>query len=686
MTALRLSQRSAHGRRPAWHARALLILSSLLFAQACAVRSWDDRDYRVGVDHAPPYNILAPGQDPRGMAVEILSEAARRKGIRLKFVELSIPVDDAFRQGLVDLWPAATDTPERRQWLHVAEPYLANRLCIVSRRERPVREVRDMFGMKVAVHRNRIINEIVGRAFSSRLNVMEVTSREEGLTTLCSGGVQASVLEQRFLEQSLLDRPKGCESVAFQVLNAAGADRMLTILSTKEAAAAADALRDEIGEMIDDDSFSGIMDRWSAFSGSEMRVVTALRESQRFTRLVAAGLVLLACAIAALIFQNRRLRAARKAADAAALAKSDFLASMSHEIRTPMNGILGMTQLLMATPLSSEQREQADIINDSSRALLRLINDILDFSKIESGHLQLEQIPLDLSEIVEQSHALVRPQAEAKGLSFDLAPLAGIPPALLGDPGRIRQVLLNLLGNAVKFTESGFVQTRVECDPAEGGKVRVRISVQDTGIGIAADKTNRLFEKFFQADTSTTRRYGGTGLGLAITHQLVTLMGGTIAVESTPGKGSQFVVHLYLPLLAEDAGCRPRHVLVVEDNHVNQAVARRLLERLGCAVQSVDSAEGAVRLVTGANGHPPFDLVLMDCQMPEKDGLEATREIRRTEQMLGRRTPVVAMTASCLAEDRCRCLEAGMDDFLAKPLHIEELRNILQRWAVPASR
>ena len=356
-----------------------------------------------------------------------------------------------------------------------------------------------------------------------------------------------------------------------------------------------------------------------------------------------------------------------------------------------------MTELLLRTDLTPAQREYVQTARLSGDALLSLVKNVLDLSKIEAGHVEIEAVPFDLGPLIQDVVAPFRNSALDRGLSIAVLLPASVPQRLIGDPWRLRQVLTNLVGNAVKFTEQGRVAVRVAMEPAEEGSkdgtVVLAFTVEDTGPGIAEDQQARIFDAFAQADGTTTRRYGGTGLGLAISRHLCELMGGGISVRSTPGAGStfRFTARFARAAAAEPAPAAPPpppepvaavpvrsavRVLLVEDNKVNLLVGLGMLARLGCSVQTASTGREAVELLAAER----YDLVLMDCQMPDMDGYEATAAIRAHEVPGGRRTPIVALTANAVEGDRDRCLAAGMDDYLAKPFRLDDLRGLVARW------
>jgi signal transduction histidine kinase/CheY-like chemotaxis protein len=382
---------------------------------------------------------------------------------------------------------------------------------------------------------------------------------------------------------------------------------------------------------------------------------------------------------------NRQLAGARDQALEASRSKSQFLANMSHEIRTPMNGVLATTELVLDTGLTAEQRELINACHVSGQQLLAILNDILDLSRCESGKLTLEKVPFDLHSEVTGVMKLYHVIAQQKGVALNLRWSDAAPKWVRGDPTRLRQVLSNLMSNALKFTDDGSVTLTVSNENDNHANARLRFIVEDTGIGIPPETLPNLFSPFVQGDGSTTRRYGGTGLGLAICKQLVVLMGGAIDVASEPGKGSRFVVQVeferadpvqqIVDRVAHRASLPRRlHVLVAEDNPVNQLVAQRILERHGCSVDVVATGTAAVL----RHQTEKYDLILMDCQMPELDGYEAARLIRTVNHE--DRVPIIALTAQAFPGDRERCIAAGMDDYVSKPINAAQFIATVRRW------
>jgi PAS domain S-box-containing protein len=393
--------------------------------------------------------------------------------------------------------------------------------------------------------------------------------------------------------------------------------------------------------------------------------------------------------------KHEMLLASQEAALEASRMKSQFLANMSHEIRTPMNGIIGMAEMLLSTPLNKHQRDFAETILRSADSLLTIINDILDFSKIEAGKLELDSVEFNLNDLLSDKEMVFSFQAKKKSLRLVLdTPV--FPHRFRGDPVRLRQILNNLIGigNALKFTNEGEVRVVVRELARSPRSAHLRFEVHDTGVGIPESSLTHLFEVFSQADSTTTRKYGGTGLGLSISRRLAELMGGKIEVSSELGRGSMFSFELELelggPLVSvphqrasvappgklEEAGKRSARILVAEDHEINQKLVRAMLEQLGYHVTIAGNGKDVIEILA----REEFDAVLMDCQMPEMDGFQTTREIRASPEPRLRDIPILAMTASAIKGDREKCLAVGMNDYMSKPIHFAQLKGVLEEW------
>ncbi|MBL8215924.1 MAG: response regulator [Bryobacterales bacterium] len=658
----------------------LLVLGGLLWGLYLR-RTKQPVVLRAGTNQSPQFNYRDDHGKITGFAVDVLEEAAGRVGYRLEWVFVDGSPDPPLAEGQVDIWPILSYVEERRRLIHLTRPWWKSDGALLTRADHPITAWPQLKGSAVRYSpAEHYLVQSIHWPEGIRL-VMDPTSAE-AMRHMCAGegaGVWTLLHLQR---EYALRRPSGCEGVPLSTFQPTDATLPYALGANKGKTKEAEILRDAIEEMSREGRTMAIASHWRILDVAHSDLVGQMVGSHQRNIQLLYGLTGVAFLALFLGWLAARARVAKLAAERVSAARSQFLANMSHELRTPMNGVLAIIDLMMTSSLTNEQREQLLLARSSARSLLGVLNDILDFSRIDSGRLLLETIPFSPREVAERSARLVAGKAHAKRLEllFDVDP--AVPGELVGDPVRLQQILLNLLGNAVKFTSHGWVRLRLRTEPA-GERLWLICEVADTGIGIPPEKQAAIFESFTQADSTITRKYGGSGLGLSISSRLATMMQGELTLTSEEGKGSLFRFAGLFGRMPEDPAdtgselLRGKQVLVVDDRAEHGELVCGWLRSWQMHAVAAECGQAAMDLAR--MGH--FDFVLVDTRLGlEEDGFAVAR--RMVEVTGGQRVLLLLETLD-LGGDAARCRQAGVQNYLTKPLSAWELAGRLRQMAEP---